>query len=101
MRRVLTTAVAVALVAAAAFAVWTYEGQWGSVGKGNGEFVGPQGIAVAPGGRKVYVSDCNNDRIQYFTATGSYLGKWGSRGRGNGQFNYPRGVAVAPPQGTV
>ena len=49
-----------------------------------------------PLGGNVYVADYDNDRIQYFTASGSYLGQWGSHGSGNGQFDYPYGVAVAP-----
>jgi DNA-binding beta-propeller fold protein YncE len=42
----------------------------------------------------------NNNRVQYFTASGQFLGKWGSQGSGDGQFNGPWGVAVAP-DGTV
>ncbi len=38
----------------------------------------------------------DNDRVQYFTSSGSYLGKWGSKGTGDGQFNLPWGVALAP-----
>ena len=74
---------------------WVYEGQWGSRGSGNGEFINPFGVAVAPGGN-VYVVDTDNDRVQYFTRTGSFLGKWGKNGDGNGQFLYPEGAAIAP-----
>jgi DNA-binding beta-propeller fold protein YncE len=42
----------------------------------------------------MYVADRNNNRIQYFTRSGSFLGKWGSPGSGNGQFNWPHGVAI-------
>ena len=44
----------------------------------------------------VYVADWDNDRIQYFTPTGSFKGTWGTHGSANGRFNCPTGVAVAP-----
>ena len=52
-----------------------YRGGWGERGTAEGEFDYPSGIAVSPDG-KVYVADCGNCRIQYFTPTGSFLGKW-------------------------
>jgi len=64
-----------ALAAASAFAAWVYEGKWGTLGSGNGQFSWPQGIALAPNG-DVYVTEHFNGRVQYFTATGSFLGKW-------------------------
>lgn len=64
-----------ALAAASAFAAWVYEGKWGSLGSGNGQFSWPQGIALAPNGY-VYVAEHFNARVQYFTADGSFLGKW-------------------------
>ena len=98
MKKVLIIITALAL-AAAAFATWTYEGQWGTPGSGNGQFNYPLGVAVASDGN-VYVTDGGgygaNNRIQYFTASGSYLGQWGTLGSGNGQFQLPSGVAVAP-----
>jgi DNA-binding beta-propeller fold protein YncE len=74
---------------------WVFEGQWGSYGSGNGDFSMPMAVAIAPNGN-VYVADCQNHRIQYFTASGYFLGKWGSQGKGNGEFNFPRGIACAP-----
>jgi DNA-binding beta-propeller fold protein YncE len=65
---------------------------WGSYGSGNGQFNMPFDIAVAPNGY-VFVADYGNDRIQYFTASGSFLGKWGSTGSGPGQFRGPWAVA--------
>jgi DNA-binding beta-propeller fold protein YncE len=73
---------------------WVYEGQWGAVGIGNGQFNLPGDVAIATNGN-VYVADAYNYRVQYFTATGSFLGKWGSRGSGAGQFEVPRGLAFA------
>ena len=40
--------------------------RWGTEGSGDGEFIYPKGIAVAPDG-SVYVSDQNNHRIQQFS----------------------------------
>lgn len=49
-------------------------GQWGSEGKGKGEFIFPGSVAVAPNGN-VYVAD-GSGRAQYFTSTGSFLAEW-------------------------
>jgi DNA-binding beta-propeller fold protein YncE len=46
----------------------------------------------------VYVADCYNHRVQYFTSSGSFLGKFGSRGTGNGEFRYPWDVALSPSE---
>jgi hypothetical protein len=89
----LTTLTAAALGALAAFYAWggwVYEGKWGSYGTGNGQFINPASVAVAPNGN-VYVVDFGNDRVQYFTSTGSFLGKWGKWGEGNGEFEMPTG----------
>ncbi len=74
---------------------YVFAGEWGSEGTGDGEFRQPNGVAVGPEGQ-VYVVDDWNNRVQYFTPTGSFLGKWGSRGNGPGQFNNPRAMAAAP-----
>jgi DNA-binding beta-propeller fold protein YncE len=58
-----------------AFGGYTFEGKWGSYGTGDGQFDDPAGAAVAANGN-VYVADGFNQRIQYFTPTGSFLGKW-------------------------
>jgi DNA-binding beta-propeller fold protein YncE len=73
---------------------WTYEGQWGSEGYGNGQFYHPEDVAVAASGN-VYVADAYNHRVQYFTSSGSFLGKWGTEGSGAGQFGLARGLAFA------
>lgn len=70
---------------------------WGSSGTGDGQFLFPSGVAVAPSG-DVYVTDGNetNARVQRFTADGEYLGKFGSPGTGPGQFKQAFGIEVAP-----
>lgn len=48
---------------------------FGSTGSGNGQFVDPIGITVAPSG-EVYVADNGNGRIQRFTADGDFISSW-------------------------
>ncbi|MBN1991731.1 MAG: TIGR03663 family protein [Anaerolineae bacterium] len=72
---------------------------WGSNGQGEGQFVTPRNLAVAPDGR-IYVADSGNHRIQVFDPAGNFLFIWGSEGAAPGQFNEPWGIAVAP-DGTV
>jgi tripartite motif-containing protein 71 len=95
MKRVLISALT-AFATATASAEWVYEGEWGRWGRGNGEFDGPCGIAVSHRSGNVYVADGGNNRVQWFTSTGSFLGKWGSLGSGDGEFWLLNGVAVAP-----
>ncbi|NIT35076.1 MAG: hypothetical protein GTN49_01020 [candidate division Zixibacteria bacterium] len=74
---------------------YVYEGKWGSRGNSPGQFENPYEVALNPNGN-VYVIDTYNNRVQYFTGTGSFLGRWGTYGSGNGEFRYPEGITVAP-----
>jgi tripartite motif-containing protein 71 len=74
---------------------YVYEGHWGSLGSGEGQFNWPIGIALAPNGN-IYVADKYNHRIQYFTWNGSFRGSWGTYGTGDGNFSHPEGVTVTP-----
>src|SRR5438034_135207 len=68
--------------------------KWGiKSGTGNGQFLGPLGVATDASGH-VYVADDGNARIQKFDASGTFLTTWGGAGSGNGQFNCPTGVAT-------
>ena len=49
-----------------------FEFEWGTKGKGNGEFNLPHGIALDPQGR-VIVCDRENERLQVFDAKGGFL----------------------------
>ncbi len=49
---------------------------WGNRGQGQGELVGPKGVAVDSTLGRVYVADTGNGRIQYFSLDGSYQGTW-------------------------
>ena len=65
----------------------------GSKGNGNGQFDWPWGLLLV--GDRLYVSDHNLHRVQYFSATtGQYIGQFGSKGNGNGQFSYPLGMST-------
>lgn len=74
-------------------------GTWGSPGSAVGQFDGPEGLAVDPGG-EVYVADGNNERIQRFDANGAELGTWGSPGGAAGQFSSLHDLA-AGANGTI
>ncbi|MCP5150622.1 MAG: carboxypeptidase regulatory-like domain-containing protein [Chromatiales bacterium] len=67
---------------------------WGGTGSGNGQFRGPERIAV--GADHVFVTDNANHRVQAFTRSGGFVRAWGGLGSGPGQFSLPRAVAVGP-----
>ncbi|XP_011408632.1 PREDICTED: tripartite motif-containing protein 2-like [Amphimedon queenslandica] len=65
----------------------------GSKGNGNGQFDKPWGLLLV--GNRLYVSDYDLNRVQYFSATtGQHIGQFGSKGNGNGQFSSPRGMST-------
>jgi DNA-binding beta-propeller fold protein YncE len=66
---------------------------WGREGSGPGEFRLPGGIAV-DGGRRVYVSDGANQRIQVFDHDGRFVTMWGGPGTAEGRFQRPGALAV-------
>ena len=49
--------------------------QWGTKGKGPGQFDLPHGIALDATGR-VFVVDRRNERVQVFDSRGKYLSEW-------------------------
>ncbi len=66
--------------------------EWGEMGAITGEFYRPTFLALD--GRKLYVSDFGNHRVQVFDADGCFLRELGESGREEGQFKYPQGIAV-------
>ncbi len=67
-----------------------FEFEWGTKGKGDGEFNLPHGIAIDAQGR-VIVCDRENERLQIFDAKGGYLHEWKGP-----QIGKPYGVEVSP-----
>jgi tripartite motif-containing protein 71 len=68
--------------------------RWGERGSGQGQFIAPRAVAVAPGG-EVYVADTSNNRVQEFAADGTFIRQWGRLGSAAGRFDSPEGIAVA------
>ena len=62
-----------------------YLSQFGSSGSGDGQFTGPEGVAVDSGGH-VFVTDNDNNRVEEFDSSGAYLSQFGTAGSGPGQF---------------
>lgn len=67
-----------------------FEFQWGSKGRGEGEFNLPHGIAIDSQGR-VIVCDRENERLQLFDARGGFIAAWKGP-----QLGKPYGIATAP-----
>lgn len=67
-----------------------FEFEWGTKGKGDGEFNLPHGIALDAQGR-VIVCDRDNERLQVFDAKGGFLQEWKGP-----KIGKPYGVGVSP-----
>jgi uncharacterized protein (TIGR03663 family) len=65
----------------------------GGEGSGDGEMLGPIGVAVDASGNP-YVVDNGNDRIQRFDTRGEWAGAVGMTGSESGQFTQPSDVAI-------
>jgi len=72
----------------------TAECRAGISGSGNGQFEGPEGIAVNHSSGNVYVSDFTHGRIEELSSTGTFIASFGSKGAGAGQLNLPEGIAI-------
>ncbi len=64
--------------------------KWGS-SAGNGQLCYPEGVCFLG---YLYVTDKDNNRIEYFSKDGLYLGSFGSRGTELGQFQKPSGICA-------
>ncbi len=67
----------------------------GQVGKAEGQFSNPKGMAVARDG-SLYVVDTGNHRVEKFDASGKFVSAIGGQGNIQGQMQEPWSVAVAP-----
>ena len=70
--------------------------EFGSEGKGKGEFKHPTGVAVDKSDGCIFVADSDNHRIQKFTRDGHFMKLVGGPMRGSGpmQFNDPMGLKL-------
>ena len=68
-------------------------GDFGSTGEGDGQFIGPTGLALDSKGN-VYVADEWLNRITIYDKDGNFLDKWGTAGSGEGELNGPAGLAI-------
>jgi tripartite motif-containing protein 71 len=71
----------------------TFITNWGSSGRGPGQFYEPTDIEVDHSGN-IYIVDSQNYRIQKITSDGTFIADWGSQGTADRQFDRPSAVAV-------
>jgi hypothetical protein len=74
--------------------------KFGSQDSGNGQFNNPEFVATDKQGN-IYVSGCDNHRIQIFDSNGQWLKSIGSKGSGNDQFNCTTGIAFSHILATI
>jgi DNA-binding beta-propeller fold protein YncE len=67
---------------------------WGSRGSGPGQFTGPSDVVIDDRER-VWVSDRDNGRLQWFSLAGEFLGQLGAPQEV--PFNAPAGLGLDPP----
>ena len=67
-------------------------GEFGEEGEGDGKFLYPVGIAIAPDGR-VYVTDTGSCTVQVFSPEYEFLDSFGGRGVAPSQFTRPKQIA--------
>ena len=72
----------------------TFIASVGSRGSGKLQFNSPYAVAGDERGKKIYVCDTNNHRIQVLNFDLSYHSSFGSCGTGPQQFNTPEGIAI-------
>src|SRR6185369_13454315 len=70
----------------------TFQGSIGTSGEKDGQVREPAGIAVY--GKKVFVSDTGNNRLQILSPEGSVQKVIGQKGKKDGEFSSPRGLAI-------
>ena len=75
-------------------------GQYGSFGRGDGQFVWPRSIALDRAGN-VYACDDHLNRISVFGPDDAFLCSWGESGSVEGQLSGPSGLAFDPDDNLV
>jgi len=66
---------------------------FGRLGRGEGEFRSPMGIAVMPGTREIFVADTGNGRVQRFDFAGRFMGFLGAPGSIHPPLSNPQAIA--------
>jgi len=75
---------------------------FGSTGTGTGQFSQPTGIAFEPAGNQLAIVDTLNNRVQFFSTSGSFKKSIGTPGLGGLKFSSPQGVTFGnEASGTV
>ena len=69
-----------------------YTGDFGSYGRGDGQFIWPMGIDL-DSQENAFVSDDYLNRISVYDSEGAFVSHWGQPGSGEGELNGPAGVA--------
>jgi DNA-binding beta-propeller fold protein YncE len=75
----------------------TFGKSFGSSGAGEGQFSGPQGIAINEETGDVYVVDRGNSRVERFTAEGSFLSQFNGAGTFERKGKVETGLAFSRP----
>lgn len=73
---------------------WGVLGAFGHAPADSEPLSGPTWMAVDNSIGDLYVVDAANDRVEYFTTTGSYLGQFNGAASPTGVFKEPEGIAV-------
>jgi len=76
-----------------------YKGTIGVMGRGDGQFTYPFGVAVDGKGR-IYTVEYGTHRVQEWSPQGTWLATWGGPGRAVGELANPWGLSV-DTDGTV
>jgi sugar lactone lactonase YvrE len=66
------------------------------LGRGEGEFLSVNDIAVEPESGTLYVVDSEADLIKMFSPDGSLLGSFGGQGTESGMFDFPAAITIDP-----
>jgi hypothetical protein len=71
-----------------------FKSQWGTKGKGSGEFATAHGLAIDAQDR-IYVADRNNNRVQVFSPEGKFVAEWKGFGNPFGVLAYRNSIIVS------